>query len=49
MEQLASVLEQVFAIPDSEELAIAWAAGFGLPILSFVIGWSYGAIINMIK
>lgn len=38
-----------FAVPTPAEFATVWAWGFSTVVVSYLIGWSVGAVVNFIK
>ena len=39
----------VWALPTNEQIALVWFAGFSIPITLFLISWSLGAILSMLR
>jgi len=42
-------LQALFAMPDSGQLAAAWAAGFTIPMICYLVAWGFGVAVNFFK
>jgi hypothetical protein len=42
-------LEQIFTMPGTSDMAKIWAVGFAMPVMSYLIGWAFGTVVNFIN
>lgn len=49
IDNLAALLSSLFSTPDSEELAALWSIGFVLPMSCFLIAWTVGIVVSMLR
>jgi len=45
-ESMASVLQTLVATSTTEEIQLAFIAGFSLPVICYLVAWGYQTVIN---